>query len=77
MFHVEHAKLKIMAEKKQEQINTIPVYAEGVTHADVRGQLKFYVRLKSEKGEYVINVGVKTVNECRKLAGLEPISEIE
>lgn len=41
--------------------------AEPIKHTDVRGNVKYYLKVYTESGEYFINVGLKTYNECSKL----------
>lgn len=44
------------------------VFAEAVEHSDVRGNVKFYLKLTNEKNEeYIINVGKKTFDTVTKM----------
>jgi hypothetical protein len=44
-------------------------HVEAITHTDVRGNILYYLKLATEIGELLVNVGQKTHDKVKSLHG--------
>jgi len=50
---------------------------EAIAHADVKGKILTYVRIKNGKGEVLIQVGEKNYNAVKTITEVEEIKELD
>ena len=48
-----------------------------IEHVDVYGKTKFYLKISNDVDSYVITVGQRTIDECKRMQKMEPQSKLE
>lgn len=48
-----------------------------IEYVDVHGKTKFYLKISNDVDSYVITVGQRTIDECKRMQAMKPQAKME